>query len=70
MQSRPYVERSCLPTVGSNRPDSPSPRPAVSIRTARLEPAPGHRLLEIGLAVGDGVEFIMHAMAARDRYLR
>jgi hypothetical protein len=28
---------------------------------------PGHagRLLEIGVAVGDGVEFIVHAMAAR-----
>jgi len=28
------------------------------------------RLLEIGVAVGDGVEFIVHAMAARDRFLR
>lgn len=29
----------------------------------------GH-LLEIGVAVGDGVEFIVHAMPARQKFLR
>lgn len=29
----------------------------------------GH-LLEIGVATGEGVEFIVHAMAARPRFLR
>jgi hypothetical protein len=28
------------------------------------------RLLEIGVAMGEGVEFIVHAMAARPRFLR
>jgi hypothetical protein len=28
------------------------------------------RLLEIGVATGEGVEFIVHAMAARPRFLR
>ncbi len=28
------------------------------------------RLLEIGVASGDGVEFIVHAMPARQRFLR
>lgn len=28
------------------------------------------RLLEVGVAVGDGVEFIVHAMPARERFLR
>lgn len=29
----------------------------------------GH-LLEVGVAIGDGVEFIVHAMPARKRFLR
>jgi hypothetical protein len=28
------------------------------------------RLLEVGVAVGDGVEFIVHAMPARQKFLR
>jgi len=28
------------------------------------------RLLEVGVVVGDGVEFIVHAMPARERFLR
>ena len=28
------------------------------------------RLLEIGVADGDGIEFVIHAMPARDKYLR
>ena len=28
------------------------------------------RMLEIGVAVGDGVEFIVHAMSARQKFLR
>jgi hypothetical protein len=28
------------------------------------------RVLEIGVAVGDGVEFIVHAMPAREKFLR
>jgi hypothetical protein len=28
------------------------------------------RLLEIGVVVGGGIEFIVHAMPARDRFLR
>lgn len=28
------------------------------------------RMLEVGLAVGDGVEFIVHAMPAREKFLR
>lgn len=28
------------------------------------------RLLEVGVAVGDGVEFIVHAMPARKKFLR
>ena len=28
------------------------------------------RLLEIGVATGEGVEFIVHAMPARQRFLR
>jgi hypothetical protein len=28
------------------------------------------RLLEIGVADGDGIQFIVHAMTARDRFLR
>jgi hypothetical protein len=28
------------------------------------------RILEIGVATGEGVEFIVHAMAARPRFLR
>lgn len=28
------------------------------------------RMLEIGVAVGDGVEFIVHAMPAREKFLR
>lgn len=30
----------------------------------------GGRMLEVGIAVGDGVEFIVHAMAARKKFLR
>lgn len=30
----------------------------------------GGRLLEVGVAVGDGVEFIVHAMSAREKFLR
>ena len=28
------------------------------------------RLLEIGVVQGDGIEFIVHAMPARDKFLR
>jgi len=28
------------------------------------------RMLEVGVAVGDGVEFIAHAMPAREKFLR
>lgn len=28
------------------------------------------RMLEIGVAAAEGIEFIVHAMAARDRFLR
>ena len=28
------------------------------------------RMLEVGVAVGDGVEFIVHAMPARKKFLR
>jgi hypothetical protein len=28
------------------------------------------RMLEIGVAVGEGVEFIVHAMPAREKFLR
>ncbi len=28
------------------------------------------RLLEIGVATGEGIEFVIHAMPARDKYLR
>ena len=28
------------------------------------------RMLEVGVAVGDGVEFIIHAMPARAKFLR
>jgi hypothetical protein len=28
------------------------------------------RMLEVGVAVGDGVEFIVHAMPAREKFLR
>ena len=28
------------------------------------------RLLEIGVVRGDGIEFIVHAMPARDKFLR
>jgi hypothetical protein len=28
------------------------------------------RMLEVGVAVGDGVEFIVHAMSAREKFLR
>ena len=38
--------------------------------TMLIGPDQAGRLLEIGVAVGDGIEFIVHAMAARDRFLR
>lgn len=38
--------------------------------TMLIEPDHAGRLLEIGVAVGDGVEFIVHAMLARDRFLK
>ncbi len=28
------------------------------------------RMLEVGVAVGDGVDFIVHAMSARQKFLR
>ena len=28
------------------------------------------RMLEVGVAVGDGVDFIVHAMPAREKFLR
>jgi len=28
------------------------------------------RMLEVGVATGDGVEFIVHAMTARSKFLR
>jgi hypothetical protein len=28
------------------------------------------RLLEVGVAVGEGIEFIVHAMPAREKFLR
>ena len=28
------------------------------------------RLLEVGVAVGEGIEFIVHAMPARQKFLR
>ena len=28
------------------------------------------RLLEIGVSTADGIEFVIHAMPARDKYLR
>jgi hypothetical protein len=31
---------------------------------------PAGRMLEIGTATADGVEFILHAMAARPKFLR
>jgi len=31
---------------------------------------PAGRPLEVGVAVGEGVEFIVHAMSARPRFLR
>ncbi|MGB3411973.1 MAG: hypothetical protein WBA45_12345 [Microthrixaceae bacterium] len=28
------------------------------------------RMLEVGVAIGDGVEFIIHAMSAHEKFLR
>lgn len=28
------------------------------------------RMLEVGIAAGDGIEFIVHAMPAREKFLR
>lgn len=38
--------------------------------TMLIGPDPVARLLEIGLATADGNEFIVHAMPARDKFLR
>ncbi|MDH5291170.1 MAG: hypothetical protein OEY41_14345 [Acidimicrobiia bacterium] len=38
--------------------------------TVPIGPDQARRLLEIGVAVADGVEFIVHAKVARDRFLR
>lgn len=35
-----------------------------------IGPDQAGRMLEIGVAVGEGIEFIVHAMAARPRFLR
>lgn len=34
-----------------------------------IGPDQAGRMLEIGVALGEGVEFIVHAMAARPRFL-
>ena len=38
--------------------------------TMLIGPDPTARLLEIGVVVGDGIEFIVHAMPARAKFLR
>ncbi|CAB5056385.1 MAG: hypothetical protein F2930_07675 [Actinobacteria bacterium] len=38
--------------------------------TMLIGPDRSTRLLEIGLSTGEGVEFIVHAMLARPKYLR
>ncbi len=35
-----------------------------------IGPDAAARLLEVGIATADGVEFIVHAMPTRDQYLR
>ncbi len=37
--------------------------------TMIIGPDPAARLLEIGVAEAEGIEFIVHAMAARPKYL-
>ena len=34
-----------------------------------IGPDKSARLLEVGIAVGEGIEFIVHAMFARDKFL-
>ena len=38
--------------------------------TMLIGPGRSTRLLEIGISTGEGVEFIVHAMLARPKYLR
>jgi hypothetical protein len=38
--------------------------------TMLIGPDHATRLLEIGVASAEGIEFIVHAMPARDKYLR
>ena len=38
--------------------------------TMLVGPDTAARLLEIGVVTGDGIEFIVHAMPARERFLR
>ena len=38
--------------------------------TLLIGPDHAARLLEIGVSTGDGIEFVIHAMPARDKYLR
>lgn len=37
--------------------------------TMLIGPEPSARLLEIGVATAEGIDFIVHAMAARTRFL-
>ena len=38
--------------------------------TMLIGPDHAGRLLEIGVSQGEGIEFVIHAMPARDKYLR
>ncbi len=38
--------------------------------TMLIGPTPSGQFLELGIAVADGVEFVVHAMPARKKFLR
>ena len=38
--------------------------------TMLIGATPSGQLLELGIATADGVEFVVHAMPARDKFLR
>jgi hypothetical protein len=38
--------------------------------TMLIGPTHAGELIEVGIAVGDGVEFVVHAMSAREKFLR
>jgi len=38
--------------------------------TMLIGPGLSARLLEIGVAIGDGIDFIVHAMPARPKFIR